>query len=109
MAIRQVCPGCRSVYNLSEQSAGKKVRCKSCGAIFVVRPASARSGKEPPEEKKKPMPISKKVVPSKPKADPASETSVPRGLVHCNCGHKLAVAIKDMYQTWVTPCSPTVP
>jgi serine protease Do len=43
MAIRAVCPGCRTSYNLADGLAGKKVRCKSCGAAFPVGAAD-----EPP-------------------------------------------------------------
>ncbi len=36
MAIKTVCPECQTVYQLADQQAGKKVRCKSCQAIFTV-------------------------------------------------------------------------
>jgi serine protease Do len=39
MPIRTNCPECQSAYNLNEALAGKKVRCKSCGATFLVSPA----------------------------------------------------------------------
>jgi predicted Zn finger-like uncharacterized protein len=36
MAIKTVCPECQTVYQLADQQAGKKVRCKSCQATFTV-------------------------------------------------------------------------
>jgi predicted Zn finger-like uncharacterized protein len=43
MAIKAVCPECRTVYQLADQQAGKKVRCKSCQEVFVVEAASQRA------------------------------------------------------------------
>lgn len=47
MPIRCRCPGCKTPYELAEQLAGKKVRCKKCQTSFAV-PAPARAKEEPP-------------------------------------------------------------
>jgi predicted Zn finger-like uncharacterized protein len=42
MPFPSVCPGCRTVYQIGEQHAGRTVRCKKCQQIFTVaRPAAA--------------------------------------------------------------------
>jgi predicted Zn finger-like uncharacterized protein len=43
MPIHAICPACRAEYNLPDQQAGKKVRCKQCQGTFKVLPV-------PPDE-----------------------------------------------------------
>jgi predicted Zn finger-like uncharacterized protein len=37
MSITATCPDCNASYQLADSMLGKKVRCKSCSEIFVVR------------------------------------------------------------------------
>lgn len=41
MPIKAVCPECETAYQLADQQAGKKVRCKECQTVFTV--AAART------------------------------------------------------------------
>ena len=36
MPLDVTCPGCRADYSLSDNLNGKRIRCKQCGAIFLV-------------------------------------------------------------------------
>jgi S1-C subfamily serine protease len=46
MTIRSVCSGCRAAYQLPDNLAGKKVKCRHCGQVFL---AAATPGPTPPE------------------------------------------------------------
>jgi predicted Zn finger-like uncharacterized protein len=37
MSIPATCPGCKASYQLADTLRGKKIRCKSCSEVFVVR------------------------------------------------------------------------
>ncbi len=69
MSIRVRCPGCNTEYSLTDQLAGKQVRCKKCGDVIAVRapreddappPKRSSSGvvqTEPPRrERERPLP-----------------------------------------------------
>lgn len=53
MPLTATCPKCSQQYQLPEQLAGKNVKCKACGAAFVVgggqadRPAPATAARTP--------------------------------------------------------------
>jgi|GEM_PF-3275182 len=82
MAIRAECQSCFSVYNVSNELAGKSVRCKSCGtAVKIPRPnqddeldlfsTDAPSASSPmPLPKRRPASTQKKK--SKTSSDPSS-------------------------------------
>src|SRR4051812_29604873 len=36
MPIHVVCDGCRAEYQIKEEHAGRKVKCKTCATIIVV-------------------------------------------------------------------------
>ena len=36
MTISTSCPGCKSKYNVADSMAGKKAKCKKCGAILAI-------------------------------------------------------------------------
>src|ERR1051325_2073837 len=40
MPIRAQCDNCGKTYNLPDQSAGKRLRCKQCAAAFTVPSAT---------------------------------------------------------------------
>src|SRR5947209_504171 len=42
MAVEALCPTCGAVFNLSEEYAGKKMRCKKCEHVFTVAGAKGR-------------------------------------------------------------------
>lgn len=42
MPIQTICSKCRTAYQLADQYAGKKVRCKKCEMVFVVAEAAPR-------------------------------------------------------------------
>jgi predicted Zn finger-like uncharacterized protein len=42
MSIKTICPECQTTYQLADQQAGKKVRCKQCQTIFMAVEASPR-------------------------------------------------------------------
>jgi predicted Zn finger-like uncharacterized protein len=42
MSIHTVCPKCRASYQLADQQAGKKVRCKQCQGVFVAGESPSR-------------------------------------------------------------------
>jgi hypothetical protein len=37
MSLSATCPGCNATYQLADTMRGKKVRCKSCSDVFLVR------------------------------------------------------------------------
>lgn len=43
MPIRTTCPSCQTVYSLADSLAGKKVRCKKCNEVIVVRAVKERA------------------------------------------------------------------
>jgi uncharacterized protein YxjI len=47
MAIQMTCSGCGTSYNLKDEHAGKKLRCKQCGAI-IEAPVPLESFPPPP-------------------------------------------------------------
>src|SRR5258706_111877 len=46
MSIEFRCDGCGKAYKVGDALAGKKARCKACGAVMVV-PAAAAAGASP--------------------------------------------------------------
>jgi serine/threonine protein kinase len=53
-AVKLYCPQCRKEGRIGEEFLGRKVRCNSCGAVFLVTehgPAPAPPGKSPPGKK----------------------------------------------------------
>jgi predicted Zn finger-like uncharacterized protein len=52
------CPECQKALRVSEDKAGKKVRCPSCAAVFPIpsAPAAAAAPKPPPAAARKPAP-----------------------------------------------------
>jgi predicted Zn finger-like uncharacterized protein len=62
MSIKAICPECQTVYQLADQQAGKKVRCKQCQAVFVAAEASRQTairgeGNLPSQARTKPSPL----------------------------------------------------
>src|SRR5437763_786446 len=55
MSLLAVCPACQQSYQLAEAVGGKKVRCKSCGEIFVAgmerRSPASRPREDEPEDR----------------------------------------------------------
>ena len=43
MALSVTCSGCQSQYSVPDNMAGKRAKCKKCGAVLVM-PAAAPSG-----------------------------------------------------------------
>ncbi len=43
MPIKAICPECETTYQLADQQAGKKVRCKNCQTVFAVAAARTKS------------------------------------------------------------------
>ncbi len=55
MAITFSCQSCRKIYEVDGSLAGRKVKCKSCGASMVIPSASrAGAGSTPPRSPAKP-------------------------------------------------------
>jgi predicted Zn finger-like uncharacterized protein len=56
MPISTTCPGCKAIFRLAEELAGKKVKCQKCQGLFVV-PTGEGGTIEPgiyvPEERKR--------------------------------------------------------
>jgi len=50
MAIRAQCNNCGKVYNLPDESAGKRLRCKQCAVAFTV-PSLAPAAEAPAEKR----------------------------------------------------------
>ena len=46
------CPECRKQIKASDELAGKKVRCKGCGHVFVIPAAAAEKPKPAPAKAK---------------------------------------------------------
>lgn len=51
MAISTVCPACNANYQLADTMRGKRVRCKSCEEIFVVRGKTPAPDRDEDEER----------------------------------------------------------
>jgi S1-C subfamily serine protease len=69
MPFSAVCPGCRAVFQLGEQSIGRTARCKKCQQIFIVSPptsmnlaAAAPPSPPPPRRPEPPPPLPEPVV-----------------------------------------------
>jgi hypothetical protein len=64
MAIKISCPECKKVYNLQDSMAGKKIRCKGCDGVFVVkatvRPTDEEAEDDYEEEERRPSKRGKK-------------------------------------------------
>jgi hypothetical protein len=73
MAIRTVCPGCETAFNLPDHLRGKKVSCKKCQQQFVVGgdAASAAPASRPGQAARTPGPA---------KARPEPDLDVPMEL-----------------------------
>jgi hypothetical protein len=54
MSVKAVCTGCQKTFNAPDALAGKKVRCKNCGAAFRVPElgAAPRTGASAPVAKR---------------------------------------------------------
>ena len=50
MPIATACPHCGANYRLSDQVAGKQVRCAKCGTVWRAMPGIAEAGGEPDQE-----------------------------------------------------------
>jgi hypothetical protein len=59
MSVKAVCTGCQKTFNASDTLAGKKVRCKNCGATFRVPEIGAAS------QAASPAPVAKRTAPVK--------------------------------------------
>ena len=86
MAIRTSCPGCETAYNVADDTEGKKMRCKKCSEVFVIRAVKEKGAKAtpiksgtPPAAKSSDEP-DKKRKPSRPRDDDydADDDDVPR-------------------------------
>lgn len=42
-SIHATCPGCQTAYTFGERLHGKKVRCKKCGQVFLVKKTASSS------------------------------------------------------------------
>jgi predicted Zn finger-like uncharacterized protein len=51
MSITATCPGCNASYQLADTMLGKKVRCKSCSEVFVVRSKKSVPDRDEDEER----------------------------------------------------------
>lgn len=51
MSITTTCPGCSTSYDLADTLRGKKVRCKSCSEVFVVRGKTSAPNRDEDEER----------------------------------------------------------
>ena len=67
--IRFECPGCRAIYNVKDDKAGKIGKCPSCGSQFIIPPPG--SDPEPPAS---PPPVPP--IPEAALAIPASPPSI---------------------------------
>src|SRR5882672_7908695 len=52
MALKVICPSCRTSYQLADSVAGHKVRCKACQHVFRVEaanppPPASSAGRNP--------------------------------------------------------------
>jgi predicted Zn finger-like uncharacterized protein len=52
--FRTNCPNCDSSYNLPDNMAGKKVRCKQCQQVFEANPPRSKTAPQPGAAAKKP-------------------------------------------------------
>src|SRR5262249_40665550 len=50
MSIQAKCPSCRSIYELSDDLEGKKVRCKRCEQTFVAGASASRKSRRADDE-----------------------------------------------------------
>ena len=77
--ITVTCPECDTTIKASAEVAGKKVRCKSCGGVFVAKPAGATKSvavksAPKPAAKSTPKPAKEEAVKAtKPAADEDDE------------------------------------
>lgn len=47
MPIATKCPGCKALFRLADEMAGKKVRCQKCGQLFAVPKPKAAAAPKP--------------------------------------------------------------
>lgn len=67
MPIHARCTECGAEYNLADEQEGKKVRCKKCSEVFVVRPARAPKSREITEKKPERSAVRKRPAAAAPK------------------------------------------
>src|SRR5690242_9375099 len=59
------CPSCGEVYHVSEEHAGKSLRCQRCGNVFQVTAAQAVPGPSPaPAAQASPRPAAAAAAPA---------------------------------------------
>jgi hypothetical protein len=51
--IQATCPSCGKQYELPDQAAGKKAKCKACGAVMPIPAAKGGTSAKPDKPKKK--------------------------------------------------------
>ncbi|MFG0287845.1 MAG: TIGR00266 family protein [Rhodopirellula sp. JB044] len=54
--IEITCPNCQKRYRLADKFAGKKAKCKKCGAVLVIKPPVAPPDHAGPSQPAKPNP-----------------------------------------------------
>jgi predicted Zn finger-like uncharacterized protein len=78
MSIATTCPGCSASYQLADTMRGKKVRCKSCSEVFVVRSKTSASDRDEDEERIQTSPRPAKRVAVREEEDEDTERLSPR-------------------------------
>ena len=100
-AITIACPECGKKINVASEAVGKKVRCKGCEHVFVVRaPAEKKAAKPAPAKAPAKAPAAAKKAPdpkaAKPKADDDEEDPNPYGVTSLD----LAPRCPDCARSW---------
>jgi hypothetical protein len=71
MGVRCVCRECNTTYQLKSEAAGRRIRCKVCGAVFRVPQPRSTEGSPVRRPRSKSQPAA--VAQSKPKSKPRRE------------------------------------
>jgi predicted Zn finger-like uncharacterized protein len=92
MPIPATCPGCNASYQLADTMLGKKVRCKSCSEVFVVRGKTVAAGRHEDEERIQAVPRPPKRVAAY-EEDEAPERLPPRRRPRKKRGNGVVLAL----------------
>ena len=110
MPISTTCPTCKAIFRLSEELAGKQVKCQKCQALFIVPAAddgmTIVAGVSAEERKRTtglgkntPSPVDAVAAPPAPLPLPPAEYSTPADVVEGNKANGRVKAGKPSSQT----------
>jgi hypothetical protein len=66
MSVLAICPHCAKQYRLSESLAGRKAKCKICGAVVTIPAAHGAPAAQPGQAIIPPLEVAADAIPTHP-------------------------------------------